>query len=73
MSDLGWRADGISRALAAGGVPLERYRRPGFTNQVAIRRSDTYGGGCGFEVYGDPEPWDDDSANEPTARKRPST
>jgi hypothetical protein len=30
MSDLGWRADGIARALAAGGIQLETYRRPGF-------------------------------------------
>jgi len=58
VSDLGWRADGISRAIAAGGVPLEKYRRPGFTDQVGIRRSDTYGGGYGFDVYLDPEPDD---------------
>ena len=56
MSDLGWRADGISRALAAGGVPLEVYRRPGFTGTTGVRRSDTYGGGCGFDIDYDPDP-----------------
>ena len=34
---LGWRADGISRALAAGGIPLERYRRPGFERGIGVR------------------------------------
>ena len=64
MSDLGWRADGISRAMAAGGVPLERYRRPGFTDTVGVRRSDTYGGGYGFDVRSDPDPdeYEDGSA-----------
>jgi hypothetical protein len=38
MSDLGWRADGIERARAAGGVELEVYRRPGFTGGRAVRR-----------------------------------
>jgi hypothetical protein len=37
MSDLGWRADGIERARAAGGVELEVYRRPGFTGGRAVR------------------------------------
>lgn len=55
--DLGWRADGIDRALAAGGVPLEVYRRPGFTGGKAVRRSDTYGGGSGFPIESDPEPY----------------
>lgn len=64
MSDLGWRADGIDRALAAGGVPLEKYRRPGFTGQVGVRRSDTYGGGSGFEVWSDPEWYDEDEQHK---------
>jgi hypothetical protein len=38
MADLGWRADGIERARAAGGVELEVYRRPGFTGGRAVRR-----------------------------------
>jgi hypothetical protein len=38
MSDLGWRADGIERARAAGGVELEVYRRPGFTGGRAVPR-----------------------------------
>lgn len=52
---MGWRADGISRALAAGGVPLETYRKPGFTGTKGVRRSDTYGGGFGFDIDLDPE------------------
>lgn len=57
MSDLGWRADGIERALAAGGVELERYRRPGFTGGTAVRRSSVGYGGSGFEIQGDPDPY----------------
>lgn len=56
--DLGWRADGIARALAAGGVELELYRRPGFTGGLAVRRvpGDSYA--CGFDAasYRDEEP-----------------
>jgi hypothetical protein len=40
MSDLGWRADGIERAIACGGVPPDLYLRPGFTGTKAIRRAD---------------------------------
>lgn len=39
MSDVGWRADGIERARAAGGVELELYRRPGFVGGWGVRRS----------------------------------
>lgn len=39
MSDLGWRADGIARARAAGGIELERYRRPGFAATEGVRRA----------------------------------
>lgn len=46
-SDLGWRADGIERALLAGGVELEVYRRPGFTGGRAVRRSNAHGAGGG--------------------------
>lgn len=53
MSDLGWRADGIERARAAGGVELELYRRPGFTGDKAVRRSQEGGAGGGFPI--DPE------------------
>lgn len=48
--DLGWRADGIARALAAGGVELELYRRPGFTGGTGVRRSGISGSGQGFTV-----------------------
>jgi hypothetical protein len=65
MTDLGWRADGIERARAAGGIELELYRRPGFTGGKAVRRSTEGGGGAGFEIsetdgyaYADPEPFD---------------
>lgn len=60
MSDLGWRADGIERARAAGGVELEVYRRPGFVRGKAVRRSNVGDGGSGFEIERDPDPFDDD-------------
>lgn len=59
MSDLGWRADGIARAKAAGGIELERYRRPGFADAgVGVRRSKVDGDcyGHATEYYFDPEP-----------------
>lgn len=61
MSDLGWRADGIERALAAGGIELEVYRRPGFTGGRALRRVPQGASGCGVPIERDPEPcWDDE-------------
>lgn len=39
MSDLAWRAEGIERAIDAGGVVLEVYRRPGFTGGPGVRRA----------------------------------
>lgn len=56
MSDLGWRADGIARARAAGGVELEVYRRPGFTGGEAVRRSSNDLVVRGQELQVDPEP-----------------
>ena len=57
MSDIGWRADGIAKAEAAGGVLLEKYRRPGFTNHTGVRAlGPSLAGGSGFEVWSDPEP-----------------
>lgn len=56
VSDVGWRAEGIRRARAAGGVDLELYRRPGFVGSVEVRIS---GGDVHVEGYGidsDPEP-----------------
>lgn len=50
MSDLGWAADGIERAVAAGGVELEKYRRPGYVAGVGVRRSQAGGGGGGMPV-----------------------
>lgn len=50
MNDLGWRADGIERAVASGGVVLEVYRRPGFTGGKAVRQADTNSGGGGMPV-----------------------
>lgn len=58
MTDLGWKADGIERALAAGGIPLETYRRPGFEAGKGVRRSEPGGAGCGFPIDTDPEPWE---------------
>lgn len=67
MSDLGWRADGIARAEAAGGVTLEKYQRPGFVRGTAVRRlNGNLAGGSGFEIWSDPEP---DEYEEDRARK----
>lgn len=60
MSDLGWRAEGIERALAAGGVELEVYRRPGFVAGTGVRRPNVGDGGSGFSIESDPEPYDED-------------
>jgi hypothetical protein len=60
MSDLGWRAEGIERAEAAGGVTLEVYWRPGFIRTRDIRRlRGGLDGGAGFQIDADPEPNDD--------------
>lgn len=59
MSDLGWRADGITRAKAAGGIELETYRRPGFTGGVGVRRSEVSGNCEGYYIRDyepDPDP-----------------
>jgi hypothetical protein len=50
VTDLGWRADGIERARAAGGVELELYQRPGFEAGMGVRRATEGGGGSGFPV-----------------------
>lgn len=56
--DLGWRADGIARARAAGGVELERYRRPGFTGEIAVRVvTGGDGPGGGVPMDSDPDIW----------------
>lgn len=48
MADLGWKADGIERAAAAGGVALEVYTRPGFEAGKGVRRADMSSGGAAF-------------------------
>jgi hypothetical protein len=68
MADLGWRADGIERARAAGGVELEVYRRPGFTGGKAVRRSTEGGAGAGF-AFDNTEYIDDDPDPEPDASR----
>lgn len=60
MSDLGWRADGIARAKAAGGVELEMYRRPGFVGGVGVRRSEASASAEDFDVWADPQPPEED-------------
>lgn len=71
MSDLGWKADGIERAEAAGGVTLEVYRRPGFTGgQKAVRRYTSGGGSSGIEVYSDPESWEYEERSRGSAKTR---
>lgn len=69
MSDIGWRADGIARAVAAGGVELERYLRPGFVSGIGVRRSTSGGAGSsGVAIespgFYDPEPDEYDSAKQ---------
>lgn len=63
MSDLGWRADGIARAKAAGGIELELYRRPGFTGGKSVRRVDA-GSGAGGGFSHTDDPWDDDDETD---------
>lgn len=60
MSDLGWRADGIERAKAAGGIELERYTRPGFTGGPAVRRTSDGGYCSGFTADLDPQWYGDE-------------
>lgn len=69
MSDLGWRADGIARAKAAGGIELELYQRPGFARTLAVRRTDAAGAGSGFS-HEDPWPDEYEIDVEPSMRKR---
>lgn len=67
MSYLGWSADGIARARAAGGIELEKYRQPGFIARIGVRRASD-GGYCqGFESSHDPgaDEWPDDRATRP--------
>lgn len=67
MTDLGWRAEGIERAIAAGGIPLETYRRPGFTASKGVRRSDVNGPGSGSYIA---EPWPDRTRSWPDPELR---
>ena len=64
MSDLGWRADGIARALAAGGVVIELHRVPGFARGLEARSlsSEASGGGSGVQL--DPDPYYDEDDDE---------
>ena len=64
MSDLGWRADGIARARAAGGIDLELYRRPGFTGGLGVRRVAEGGGYATSSLQIDPEPYEDSDDDE---------
>jgi hypothetical protein len=48
--DLGATADGIERALVCGGVPLELYRRPGFTGGMGVRHANFGEGGSGVPI-----------------------
>jgi hypothetical protein len=66
---LGWIADGIERAEAAGGVTLEVYNRPGFTGGQRAVRPYTSGGGSGFEIS-DPEMWEYEDEARAKARLR---
>lgn len=56
-SDLGWRADGIERAEAAGGVTLDKYRKVGFVQGTGVRQRPSAGYYSGFAID-DPELWE---------------
>jgi hypothetical protein len=60
VSDIGWRAEGIERARAAGGVDLDVYHRPGFTGGIAVRRAGEPVYVPGIPVDPDPRPDDDE-------------
>jgi hypothetical protein len=59
MSDMGWRADGIARARAVGGVELERYRRPGFVSGIGVRAVSGDVQAQGFEIDPTPDEYED--------------
>jgi hypothetical protein len=71
MSDIGWRADGIRRALAAGGVELEVYRLPGFIGGTGVRRAAEGTRAEGFPVDSDPEPPEWDTGRYEIRSKKP--
>lgn len=71
MSDLGWRADGIERSIAAGGVVLERYRRPGFMGGHAVRRSEAGGLSVSGAVEFDPDPYQSEEGRAPRRKALP--
>jgi hypothetical protein len=68
MSDVGWRADGIARARAAGGVDLELYRRPGFTGGQAVRVCAGESAIAGYEYDGYSDPPEYELERVPGAR-----
>lgn len=70
MTDLGWRADGIERAEAAGGVTLERYRRVGFAAGTGVRQRPGEGGYSGFTIE-DPEAWEYEEDRHGRRRRDP--
>lgn len=59
MTGVGWRAEGIERARAAGGVDLDVYLRPGFSRVTAVRVTRCERGYIGSGIQGfatDPDP-----------------
>lgn len=67
-SSLGWVADGIERAEAAGGLTLELRQRAGFTGRVELRpRPVGEAGGSGYPIEVDPDPGDIEDHRRPRA------
>lgn len=62
MASLRWVADGIEVAERAGGITLDRHRRPGFTGRIVARPRAMAPEGAGSELPNivDPEPDDDE-------------
>lgn len=55
--DFGWKAEGIERALACGGVELEMHTPPGFGRKPKLRQPSNTWVGSGMAIS-DPGPWD---------------
>lgn len=63
MSDLAWKADGIEKARACGGLDLDVKRRAGFTGVVELRVVNSWPANAwattGPQPYADHDPMPD--------------
>lgn len=70
---LGWHADGIARAEAAGGITLEVYRKAGFTGGgIGVRPYTSGGGSLGIPIEPDPDYWEYEEDRSRSQRRRRS-